>query len=104
MLVDYWDLDTKTFQIDEMPLILEVEDIYFITGLSHQGELFNLRAHGVRGGLTIEEYIVVYCLLNTKKAGSKVLVNSIQNLGLKAILIALGMIAGLTSLHRLPGH
>ena len=34
MLVDYWDLDTKTFQIDGMPLSLEVEDIYFITRLS----------------------------------------------------------------------
>ena len=29
MLVDYWDSDTETFQIDEMPLSLEVEDIYF---------------------------------------------------------------------------
>ena len=34
MLGDYWDPDTKTFHIDKMPLILEVEDIYFITGLS----------------------------------------------------------------------
>ena len=27
MLVDYWDPDTKTFQLDMMPLRLEVEDI-----------------------------------------------------------------------------
>ena len=31
MLVDYWDLDTKTFHIDGMSLRLEVEDMYFIT-------------------------------------------------------------------------
>ena len=31
MLVDYWDLDTKAFQIDGMSLRLEVEDMYFIT-------------------------------------------------------------------------
>ena len=53
MLVDYWDPDTETFQIDGMPISLEVEDIYFITGLSHQGNIINLRARGVRGGLTI---------------------------------------------------
>ena len=34
MFVDYWDPDSKSFQIDGMPLTIEVEDIYFITGLS----------------------------------------------------------------------
>ena len=62
MLMDYWDLDIETFHIDGMPLSLEVEDIYFITGLSLRGEVVNLRAHGVGGGLTIEEYIAVYYL------------------------------------------
>ena len=31
LLVDYWDPDSETFQLDGMPLSLEVEDIYFIT-------------------------------------------------------------------------
>ena len=34
MFVDYWDLDINDFQLDGMPLRLEVEDIYFITRLS----------------------------------------------------------------------
>ena len=34
MLVDYWDPDSKSFQMDGMSLTIEVEDIYFITGLS----------------------------------------------------------------------
>ena len=34
LLVDYWDPESKTFQIDGMSLSIEVEDIYFITGLS----------------------------------------------------------------------
>ena len=34
LLVDYWDSDYKTFHIDGMSLSIEVEDIYFITGLS----------------------------------------------------------------------
>ena len=34
MLVDYWDPDWKSFQIDGMSLTIEVEDIYFITRLS----------------------------------------------------------------------
>ena len=58
MLVYYWDPDSESFQIDGMSLTIEVEDIYFITGLSQWGEVVNLRSRGPRGGLTIDECIV----------------------------------------------
>ena len=34
MLVDYWDIDSESFKINKMSLTIEVEGIYFITGLS----------------------------------------------------------------------
>ena len=34
MLVNCWDPDSESFHIDGMSLTIEVEDIYFITGLS----------------------------------------------------------------------
>ena len=34
MLVDYWDPDSEYFHIDRMSLTIEIEDIYFIIGLS----------------------------------------------------------------------
>ena len=37
MLVDYWDPDSESFWINGMSLTIEVEDIYFITGLSRCG-------------------------------------------------------------------
>ena len=98
--MDYWDLDSKTFHIDGMSLSIEVEDIYFITGLSQWGEVVNLRPHGPRGGLTIDEYIVVYYFPNIENVGSWILTISIQVLGLKAILLALVRIAELASLHQ----
>ena len=61
--------------------------------------MVNLRALGLGVGLTLEKYIEVYCLPNTKKVGSQISTNSIQNLGLKAILLVLSRIAGLASLH-----
>ena len=60
----------------------------------------NLCSCGPRGGLTIHEYIAVYCYLDTEKVGSQIPTNSIQVLGLKAILLTLGRIAGLASLHQ----
>ena len=83
-----------------MLLNIEVEDIYFITGLSQWGEVVNIQSRGLGGGLTIDEYIVVYCFLDMEKVGSKILKNSIQVLGLKAILLALSRIARLASLHQ----
>ena len=99
MLVDYWDIESKSFHIDRMSLTIEIEDIYFITGLSRRGEVVNLCSCGPGGGLTIDEYIVVYCFLDTEKVGSQIPTNSIQNLGMNTILWALGMIVGLELLH-----
>ena len=100
MLVDYWDPDSESFQIDGMSLTIEVEDIYFITGLSRWGEVVNLRSHGPGGGLTINEYIAMYCYSDTEKVRSQIPTNSIQVLGLKAILLTVGRIAGIASLHQ----
>ena len=82
-----------------MSFKLEAGDIYFITGLSNQSEIVNLHALGVGGGLTIEEYIAMYFLLDIKKIESQVSVNVIENLSLKVIVLVLAMIAGLESLH-----
>ena len=60
----------------------------------------NLRSRGIGGGLTINEYIAVYCFPKMEKVGSQISTKSIWILGLKAILLALGRIARLSSLHQ----
>ena len=60
----------------------------------------NLQSRGPGGGLTIDEYIDVYFFLKIENVESQILTNSIQILGLKAILLALGRIAGLASVHQ----
>ena len=104
MLVDYWDLGSESFHIDRMSLTIEVKDTYLITGLSRWGKVVNLHSRGPGGGLTIDEYIAVYYFSDTEKVGSRIPTNSIQVLGLKAILLALGKIAGLASLHQARRH
>ena len=83
-----------------MPLRLEVEDVYFITGLPYRGEVVKLRAREVGDGLTIEECIVVYYHPDIEKVESQVPVTSIQSLSLKVIVLLLGRIEGLASLHQ----
>ena len=78
-----------------------MEDIYFIIGISRRGEVVNLHSRGgPGGGLIIDEYIAVYFYPDTEKVESQVPSNAIQVLGLKAILLTLGRIASLTSLHQ----
>ena len=60
----------------------------------------NLHSHGPGGGLTIDEYIAVYYYPDTEKVESQIRTNSIQVLGLKAILLTLRRIAGIASLHQ----
>jgi hypothetical protein len=43
LLVDYWDPDNEIFNLDGKPLRIEVEGIYFLTGLSRQSEVVNLK-------------------------------------------------------------
>jgi hypothetical protein len=69
MLVKFWDIETKAFNFDGKPLRIEVDDIYFITGLSHRGEVMNLKSRGARGGMNIEDYIATHCVAGTDKVG-----------------------------------
>lgn len=39
ILFHYWNIDDDSFMVDQMPLKIEIEDIYFITGLSWMGEV-----------------------------------------------------------------
>ena len=69
LLVDYWDPNSETFHLDGMPLSIEVEDIYFIIGLSHKGEVVSLQSHIPGSEITIDEYIDVYYVLDMEKVG-----------------------------------
>ena len=47
--------------IDQIPLRIEVEDIYFITGLSHRRNPVDLHGKNL-GGLIVDDYVDVYCV------------------------------------------
>jgi hypothetical protein len=78
-------------------LTITVEYIYFITGLSRRGEVPNFQYRG--GGWSINEFINEYCIVDTKKSGSQVLIKQITNKSLRVILYTLVWIVGSNSLH-----
>jgi hypothetical protein len=69
-----------------------VDDIYFITGLSLRGEVvLNLKAQGVGGGMTMEDYISTHCVVGID---SQLSIRVIENLSLKIIVLFLTRISG----------
>jgi hypothetical protein len=99
MLVNYWDLETEPFNLDGKPLRIEVDDIYFITGFSHRGEVVNLKYRGARGSMTMEEYIFTHCIAGKDKVGIQLPIRVIENLSLKIVVLVLTPISGSSSLH-----
>jgi hypothetical protein len=53
LLLNYWDPNSESFNLDGKPLRFEVKDIYFLTGLSRQGEVVNLKGWGDGRGMNI---------------------------------------------------
>jgi hypothetical protein len=98
LLIDYWHPDAESFMLGGKSLTITIEDIYFITGLSHRGEVPNFTTHG-GGGRTINDYINEYCEDGTEKMGSQVPIKQITNLSLKVILYTIVRIVGSNSLH-----
>jgi hypothetical protein len=100
MLVGYWDPDSESFILDGKPLRIEVEDIYFLIGISHRGEVVDLNSHRVGSGMKVEEYIEALCIAGTPMAGSQIPIRAIGNLSLKIIVLVLTRSIGLASLHQ----
>jgi len=98
-LISYWDVDEEAFMIDQMPLRVEVEDIYFITGLSRRGEVVQSRGR-TRSSLSIEDYVQIYCPRHPKKVGSQISIAHVESLALRIILFTIARVNGSSSLHQ----
>jgi hypothetical protein len=81
-------------------LRIEVEDIYFLTGLSCWGEVVNLKAQGDGSGMNIEEYIESHCIAGTENVGSQLPIRAIKNLIFKIVVLVLTRIIGSASFHQ----
>lgn len=84
--------------IDQIPIRIEVEDIYFITGLSRRGEPVNLYGKPLRG-LIVEDYVHVYCIEGSQKVGTQISIKDLKELYMKILLFTIGRVAGSDSLH-----
>jgi hypothetical protein len=69
-LVRMWDPDQQVFNVGAHTLTIDVEDIYFLTGLSRRGSHVSLSGNR-RGGMKMSEYCRTYCVPDAERQKGK---------------------------------
>jgi hypothetical protein len=84
-LVHMWVVNQQAFHVGSHILMIDIEDIYFLTGLSHRGSRVTLI--GSRGGgEPMSHYINAHCVPGTQKHSGKVAIRDVCDLPLRTIL------------------
>ena len=79
-------------------LTLDIEDIYFLTGLSRCG--YHATLTGGKGDeLPMSEYCHQYCVPEEERSKGKVAIWGVQDLTLRTILFTIACMAGSATLH-----
>jgi hypothetical protein len=97
-LVHMWDSKQQVFHVGVHVLSLDIEDIYFLTRLSHHGACVTLTG-GRGGGLPMSEYIRRHCEPDAEKHKGKVAIRGVRDLTLRTILFTIARMAGSASPH-----
>ena len=87
-MVGMWDPDSQCFMVGDQALDIEVDDIYFLTGLSCRGESVYFGSRG-GSGESIDSYVSDLRVEGTHKQGGKLPIQNITDIPLKTILFTL---------------
>ena len=90
-LVAMWDTNSQVFMVGEQELTLEVEDIYFITGLYRRGVTVMFIGRG-GGGESVGSYVREYYRRGAQKISKKLPINQVVSPPLKTILFTVTQI------------
>ena len=80
-LVRMWDLDQQVFNVCAHALTIDIEDIYFLTGLSRRGSYVSLTGN-CRGGMKMSEYYREYCVPEAERQKGKVAIWGVTDITL----------------------
>jgi hypothetical protein len=80
-LFHMWDIDQQVFHVGAHILEIDIEDIYFLTRLSHRGARVTLT--GSRGGGNpMSHYVSAHCMPGVERHSDKVTIGDVCDLPL----------------------
>ena len=65
-MVVMWEPDSQHFLVGDQLLDIEIDDIYFLIGISHRGERVKFGGRG-GGGELVDSYVSDLCVEGTRK-------------------------------------
>ena len=80
-------------------MTIEVEDIYFLTGLSRQGAPISLTS-SYGGEITTQELINRHCIPGTRTLGKKIPIKAMVDGPLRTFLFTMQRVAGIQGVHQ----
>jgi hypothetical protein len=97
-LVRMWDPDQQVFNVGAHTLTIDIEDIYFLTGLSRRGSHVSLTGNR-RGGMKMSEYCHEYCIPEAERQKGKVAIWGVTDITLRTVLFTIAQMAGSAAPH-----
>jgi hypothetical protein len=97
-LVRMWDPDQQVFHVGVHTLSLDIEEIYFLTGLSWRGHYVSLTS-GRGGGFPMSEYCRLHCVSEVERKKGKLVIWGVRDLTLRTILFTRAQMAGSSAPH-----
>ena len=87
-ILHMWNPEQQYFKVRAHIIIVEVEDIYFLTGLSRRGAPISLTSS--RGGdITTRELIDRHCVPGTRTSGKKIPIRAVTDGPLRIVLFTM---------------
>ena len=94
-----WNKEQQYFEVGAHILTVEVEDIYFLTGLSRRGAPISLTgSHG--GDITTRELIDWHGVPGTGTSGKKIPIKAVTNRDLQIVLFTMQRVARSQGVHQ----
>ena len=93
-IIEWWDPEEGSFHVGDQTLIIERDDIYFLTGLSQRGHPDSLRGAAMDVGDTVEALIEQYYVPSSRKSSNQLKIADVQDQGLKMVLFTITRAAG----------
>jgi len=92
-LVHMWDPDQQVFHVEVHTMSLDIEDIYFLTGLSWRDHYVSLTG-GRGGGLPMSVHCHLHCVPEVERKKGKVAIWGVRDLTLCTILFTIAWMDG----------
>ena len=98
-IVHMWDPDLRVFHVGGQDLEIEIEDIYFVTGLSKWGAPVAMSGQRSDVEHTMDHYIRLFCAPGTQKKAGRAPIPAVTDIVLRTILLTITRAFGSLGAH-----